>query len=253
VKLDIQQSSVYLKIYYFYELKNDTSFFIQLSNKLRHFPLNSSYDKIIGLNLSGEHYYRNVSFQEIQKVSLEEIMQIKRIKPIMNKSDHLPYIIDRDYFEICIPAKGQSVQQLTACITKMDDFFSSLTENVQWKKVEIHIKGAWEKYLLDRITQSLSGFSKNIEVIREGKQTDETLAYFLMNKDQFYDISGVKLIDRNSEIIMKAIAKMKLGLSIYSDQVNWFIKILETLAKSDLFEAQIPTEKYLALPHMAEF
>jgi hypothetical protein len=210
------------------------------------------YDTI-GLNLTGEHYYRNVSFQEVQKVSLDEIKQIKRIKPIMDRTDHFPYIIDRDYFEICIPAKSQSVQQLTDRITQMDDFFTSLTENVQWKKIEIHIKGAWEKNLLGRITQSISSFSKTIEVTREGRQTDETLAFFSINKDLFYDISGLKLTQRNNEIIIKAIAKMKLGLSIYSDCVDWFKETLKTLAKSNLFENQIPTEKYLALPHMAAF
>jgi hypothetical protein len=35
--------------------------------------------------------------------------------------------------------------------------------------------------------------------------------------------------------------------------VDWFKETLKTLAKSNLFENQIPTEKYLALPHMAAF
>jgi hypothetical protein len=98
-------------------------------------------------------------------------------------------IIDHDFFEICIPARGKSVQSLVGQIKQMDEFFTSLTENVQWKKVEIHIKSGWEKYLLDKIIQSLSGFCKTFKVNRKGIQTDATHAYLSMNKDQFYDMS----------------------------------------------------------------
>jgi hypothetical protein len=59
--------------------------------------------------------------------------------------------------------------------------------------------------------------------------------------------------EKNNEIIIKAIANMKLGLSIYSDQVNWFIDILNTFEKSRLFEDQLPEKKYPAIPHMAAF
>jgi hypothetical protein len=135
----------------------------------------------------------------------------------------------------------------------MDEFFTSLTENVQWKKVEIHIKSGWEKYLLDKIIQSLSGFCKTFKVNRKGIQTDATHAYLSMNKDQFYDMSVLMHKEKNNEIIIKAIANMKLGLSIYSDQVNWFIDILNTFEKSRLFEDQLPEKKYPAIPHMAAF
>jgi len=256
VSLQLQKAAVYLKLFYCFELKSDCSFFSQMCNKLKSFPLKSKYTNIIGLNLIGEHYYRNISFDDINKVCLDEIKKIKQIKPIMEKSDHFPYIIDRDFIEICIPAKGQSVKKLIDNTTKMDNFFSSLTEQVQWKKIEIHIKGGWEKKLIYDIAMlSMSCFSEKInKTLKMKNQLIEENTFSLpKNTEKLYDISTLNMSENKNSIVLQPVARMQLGLSIYSDQVGWFNETLQKFDELKLFSQPLPKKTYSALPHLAAF
>ena len=262
MKLSLHQSSVYLNIFYLNKMLHDPNFFSRMCNELKNFPLKSHYSNIIGLSFSGNYFKKTILFSDVDEVRLppDELKKIERITPIMEKMEAIPYIIDHDYFEICIPAKNKSVKDLLNHITIMDKTFSRLIEkHVQWKKIEIHIKGGWEKNLICEIGNQalplLHSPHSPIKIHTKDRHIDKEI--FPINKQTLSEIvnmrSVLKLINKNNKVILKAIAKMQLGLSIYSNQVDWFVNTLEKFDESHLFQQPIQTKIYSALPHMAAF
>jgi hypothetical protein len=253
IQLKLHESFVYLKIYHYSEMNHDKT--IEIYNNLKDFFLNQSYN-ISGLNLSGDHFYRDILFDNRNPpFGLDEIKKIRQIKPIMDINDHLPYIYHRDYIDLCIPGRiclNKSVSALIDHINEMNIFFSRLTNQVQWTKIEIHFKFGLIEKLLNEINQYFS--NKNLEIALKNFSFNENCIINPINYNHYQSgsLSQVKISDEHAEIIIQPIQKRRIGMSIYYDDVDLFNNLLKDLWDNGLFEQLTPSlEKYSVPPNLA--
>ncbi len=265
MRLGLHKATVYLKVYFAYKILN-RGFFITLCKYLADFPMKEKYPKIKGLNLSGDHYFRNILFSEAGSVPNEEIEQIRGITPIIDEGN-FPFVLHNNYIEVRIPADGLSVNELIVAIDEFDSYLSKLFEQNTGKKIEIHLRGGRGRRLSRQFVEDaipllpkgnyeyefvsggqvkkgsislpshFSGLPRDIEEIKEGI-------------DIIYYQYSLKLIENKKKCIFKPVKKMGLGLSLYSDNIQWFKEIMITIEQANLFEQPLSANVYENLPSM---
>ncbi len=262
MKLKLHDTTIYFKVYVDYNTPDKESF-LQLCHKLEKFPLNKMHPhNIKGLYLGGEHYFRKILFSEVGEVASEEIRKTEEITPIIEKG-LIPFILNQGCFEVSIPTKGNSFKELMNYISQIDAY---LVENSTGKKIEIHLKGGSGIHLLKQIVREAlprlaEGTYQYDAVANKQKENGEIwlpTEFSRLPKEirRFGEIEVVcndyslKLIQIKNKFILKPLKKILLGLSLYSDQCEWFQNTLRTFDEAELFERIIDEKQYISLPRM---
>ena len=233
IKIEFDKLSVYYRIFHSSELIHN---FKTMCDILKNFSDKFGYKDIIGLHLSGEHYDRDISFEDSYKISSDEIKRISQIIPIMDKTDHLPFIIDRDYIEVFTPAREKAFHELIDQNNKKNEFFSSLIDKIQWKKIEMHFRLGRDEELIKKIIQCFFCSEKKLEIVTKGMQTSEVISKDSLSIDQLDSISKFKQPDMVFEVLIQDLPERKVGFSICSYCVNTFNERLEALWRNCIFD-----------------
>ena len=261
--LRFHETTIYFK-QFFAATVFDKSSFANLCEKIEEFPLKEDYSKIKGLYLEGEHFFKKVLIQEAKELDLDEIEQIKSITPIIDEMP-LPFVIENNYFEVSLPTEGKSFEKIMDSVSTINKYFTGILESITGKKIEIHLRGGIGKILSRQIyKKAIPNFSKGTykyetmmnKEVKSGemflptefeKLPDNVKKFVKVVRGQYI----CKLIDNKNRIILKQTRDQEIGLSLYSDQCEWFQNALNVCKKAELFEpAGYLPKQYHILPHL---
>jgi len=264
MKFRLHKTSIYFKRFF-----PVTSFtkesFGALCRKIDNFPLKNDFPKIKGLYLGGDHFFKKILMDETDTLDIKEIEQIESITPIVDDHAHLPFVFEHNYFEIILSAEGKRFEELMESIAEINQYLNHLIDDTTEKKIEIHLKAGAGKQLLDGFfKRAVPNLSKGMYQydLRINKKTDagqtslpipfESLPESIKESPDI--IQGpyiIKLIKNNDKMILKKVKQDEMGLSLYSDESDWFNKTLKTWKTAGLFagQAALPDpDTYPSLP-----
>ncbi len=261
--LRFHKTAIYFKRFFASTVLNKDSFH-KICRKIENFPLKEDYPEIKGLYLSGEYFFKKILLTDAEQIGLDEIEQIRSITPIIDQGP-MPFIMEQNYFEVNLPTENKSFEKLMESINLIDEYMDDLFEDITGKKIEIHMRGGAGTSLSRNIYQKAipdlpEGKYKYEAIMRKQVETGETslpteFSNLPENIKRFLAIIKgpytLKLIDHKNKLILKQTKRQEIGLSLYSDQREWFKNALAVCEKDNLFEspALLP-EQYLSLPHM---
>lgn len=261
--LRFHKTSIYFK-QFFASPSLDKDSFSKLCDKIENFPLKEDYPEIKGLYLSGEKFFKKILLSEAKLLDLNDIEQIECITPII-ASGPMPFILEQNYFEVILPTEDKSLEQIIRSISHIDEYFNDLLEDITGKKIEIHMRGGAGSSLSRQIyKEAIPNFSEGTykyeAVMNKQFESGETSlpAEFSNLPDNIKKFVKIirgpytfKLIENKNRLILKQSKRQEIGLSLYSDQSNWFQNALEVCDRAKLFERpDRPPQQYRSLPHL---
>ncbi len=150
-------------------------------------------------------------------------------------------------------------------VDEYDKYLDDLLESNTGKKIEIHMRGALGKQLsrlifYKAIPQFVDGNYHYYTLLKNEEDEGETyLPTEIFEElpenirrlvDVIRDRYSLKLIRKKDKFILKPVTKLELGVSLYSDQNDWFKSTLEAFKNADVFETAVSHIPYKSLPHL---
>jgi hypothetical protein len=212
--------------------------------------------KVKYLFLSGDHYFKRISLKDTNKLNMEDYGQIKNIH-IANSYNNVKlsflFEVDQSYICSCLPT-SMSLRLIYKLVNDTDKFYNDFNYKNN-RKIELHIYSERQKNY-DEYYSYLTNLIKNItshlkqlyfinQFYLDSSKSSKSIVYFprnldniLFNIDEFKNKSQKHPIiqfvnyDNKCLLIFNQVRKKVIGLSIYSDNVDWFMSIL-TFLKAD--------------------
>ncbi len=227
--------------------------FYKLCQRLKRFPLLNPSINIKGLFLSGDYFFKKIAFSEIQDVTFKEIPQINSIIPIFDHNELIPYDLSQETFELNIPTENRSTEEISSHLAKVNRFLENLIveldEDRSCPQIEIHIPGQlssslFRKIIKDAVTQFPRDSYTYEALIKNNKKTGQLdlpsnakmlPADIKQLVDNINPQNYLRLSLKNKLFVLKQVKRSELGISIFSDELQWFDSILSRFDKAGLF------------------
>ena len=110
MKFRLHKTSIYFKRFFPIASFTQKSF-AALCRQIDDFPLKKDFPKIKGLYLDGDHFFKKILMDDADKLGIEDIHQIESITPIVDDPARLPFVFQRNCFEIILPAQGKRFEE----------------------------------------------------------------------------------------------------------------------------------------------
>jgi len=274
MKYELSKTKIYFRTYFVYNEEFKKNFFINLCKWL----INELNPEIKELNLNGQRFFKNITSPKINEISDNDINRIDKITPVIENFS-FPFIFRKDCLEIRISARDKNFDQFIESNKAADIIINRFVdENIKsktltdyWKKYEINLRGAFDNPLLRDTVRAINYLpygeyevegninannKKNTiskKKITPPEKVQDLIKQLNFNENTDTEISflnyNIKIKQNYNLLIFRNINKNQIGLSLYSDQINWFHDLLTLLYNNKLFEPPlIKINNYKTLP-----
>ncbi len=259
----LTNSIIYFKVFLPYKTLNNEETFISTCKNLKNYPLKDEYSSVSGLFLRGERFTQKAHFSDIPKIDKDSIKKIDSIIPIIKAGD-MPYLLEEDYFDARIPAGEKDIEQVISSINAVNRFVDRVFIENNGKYIESHWRCGREtefyRYLfLEVFPQCFN--SDYSYIYYKGNETLKGSLHITENNtdlpDDIIDFASsfstgdsIKLFRDEHAITIEAVNQLEMAISLYSNEPDWFLEVLQAFADKNLFDSPDENNTYSIFPFL---